>query len=258
MSKRRGAWSLGVDVAVRPVKALDRVLEDRKPALRASAVILAVYMAVSAVFYTLKPGDFPPMEGLGPLDASNGLWFWVGVQVWTPALAAVLIATTAWFAEVMRGGKLQFRLLAAVLSSAIPWLLFVVYARTAAPKWVFGLVWLGLAALTVPGFRRLPKEAWMPLSALLLAVNSLALAMTPLFAATVVARFAAGYNALEIVLLIWTLGVCTYGVARILAMPVPRAFVAVFLGLLMQITFVMWMHLVGVIPNSVLKALMAV
>lgn len=252
-------WKLGLDMAVAPRRAAEGVLKAPGSRLRGAAGILLLYMAVSAVFYRLKPEGFPaPPEGWTPPDVPRGLWFWVRVQLWTPLLTAVLLATTAWFSQLLRGERLPRRMLAAVLSGAIPVLLLVVYANHLIPAWAFGGAWLGLAALMVPGYRRLPPGRWLPLASVLMAVNALALAATPLFTAAVLARADTFYHALEFGLLFWTLGAATVAVGTVLDLPAARAFAAVFLGLLSQILFVFSMSTLGLLPNDVLKALMAV
>ena len=255
----RGAWALAGDFAANPRRAMDRVAAAPRAALAGSLKILLAYMAVSAVFYWLKPESFPPPpKGAALPDAPRGLLFWAKVQLWTPPLDAVLVATTAWFAQLLGGGRLPRRLLAAVLCGAAPVLLLIVYAQSRIPGWAFAGGWLLFAALSAPGFRRVPAETWAPLAAVLLGVNALALALVPLFTAAVLARWAVGYHALEMGLLLWTLGVSTYGAGRLLGLPTARAFCAVFLGLLAQIIFVFSMHTMGLLPNDVLKALMAV
>lgn len=252
-------WKLGWDMAFAPRRAVDRVLKTPGSLLTPAAGVLLLYMAVSAVFYRLKPEGFPPPpEGWTPPAVPRGIWFWVRVQLWTPLLTAVLLATTAWFSQLLRGERLPRRMLAAVLSGAIPVLLLVVYANHLIPGWAFGGAWAGLAALMAPGYRRLPPGRWLPLAAVLMSANALALAATPLFAAAVLARSDVLYHALEFGLLFWTLGVMTVTVGRVLDLPAARAFAAVFLGLLSQILFVFSMSTLGALPNDVLKALMAV
>ena len=260
MSKRRkGALSLAADFVAAPRRAMDRVAAEPRAALVDALKILLAYMAVSAVFYALKPESFPPpAEGAAPPDDPRGILFWTKVQLWTPALDAVLVATTAWFAQLLKGDRLPRRLLAAVLCGAAPVLLLIVYAQSRIPGWAFACGWLLFAALAAPGFRRVPAQTWAPLAAVLLGVNALSLTLVPLFTAAVLARWAVGYHALEMGLLLWTLGISTYGAGRLLGLPAARAFCAVFLGLLAQIVFVFSMHTLGLLPNDVLKALMAV
>lgn len=250
---------LGWDMAFSPRRAVDAILKDRNAKLAQAAGVLLLYMAVSAVFYRLKPEGFPtPPEGWTPPDVPRGLWFWVRVQLWTPMLTAVLLATTAWFSQLLRGEHLPRRMLGAVLSGAIPVLLLVVYANNRIPAWAFGGAWLGLIALMVPGYRRLPAGRWLPLAAVIMSVNALAVAMTPFFTLSVFMRSEMLYHILEFALLFWTLGVATVAVGKVLDLPAARAFAAVFLGLLSQILFVFSMRTLGLLPNDVLKALMAV
>ena len=91
-----------------------------------------------------------------------------------------------------------------------------------------------------------------------MATNAIGLALAPFFVAMTLLGLAIGYHALELVLVFWTLGLASYGVGRIMAMAVPRAFCAVFLALVFQLLFVFGLHLLGLIPKDVLKALMTV
>lgn len=252
-------WELGRDMAFAPRRAVAGILKAKGSRNREAAGVLLVYMAVSALFYRWKPEGFPtPPEGWTPPEVPRGLWFWVRVQLWTPLLTAVLLATTAWFSQLLRGEHLPRRMLAAVLSGAIPVLLLVVYANHLIPGWAFGGAWLGLAALMAPGYRRLTPGRWAPLASVMMAVNGLALAATPLFVVAVLAGAETFYHVLEFGLLFWTLGVATVAVGEVLDLPAARAFAAVFLGLLAQILFVFSMSTLGLLPNDVLKALMAV
>lgn len=253
------SFRLAWQTASSPRKAVERILKTRGSLLAEAAGVLLLYMAVSAVFYRLKPEGFPtPPEGWTPPDAPRGLWFWVRVQLWTPLLTGVLLATTAWFAQLLRGDRLPRRMLAAVLSGAIPVLLLVVYANHLIGAWAFAGAWLGLIALMLPGYRRMPPGRWPALAAVLMSVNALALACTPFFSVAVLVRSETLYHILEFVLLFWTLGVATVTVGAVLELPAARAFAAVFLGLLSQILFVFSMSTLGLLPNDVLKALMAV
>lgn len=259
MSIASDSLALGWDVALRPSRAVDRILAAPESALRPATGILALYMLVSAVFYWLKPDSFPPPpEAYIAPENPRSLFFWVRVQLWTPPLAAVLIATTGWFSGVLKGGKLPFRLTAAVLSAAIPVLLLVLHAGGRVGTPLFTGVWLLLLGLMVPGWRAIERRSWLALAGVLLAANAPALALVPVFAGAVVLRTAMIYHALEMLLLFWTLGVCAYGVGRTLGIPTARAFAAVFLGFIAQIFFVFSMHNAGLLPKDVLKALMAV
>lgn len=250
---------LGWQTVRAPRRAVERVLKADGALFGPALGVLLLYMAVSVVFYRLKPEGFPtPPEGWTPPAAPRGLLFWARVQMWTPLLAAVLILTTAWFSQLLKGDRLPRRMLAAVLSGAVPVLLLVVYANHLIGGWAFGAAWAGLAALMVPGYRRFPKARWAPFAALLLAGNALAVAMTPLFTLAVLAGSETFYHLLEFGLLFWTLGVLTVFVSAAVEIPAARAFAAVFLGMLSQILFVFSMSTLGVLPNDVLKALMAV
>ncbi|MBI3298519.1 MAG: hypothetical protein HYZ75_10170 [Elusimicrobia bacterium] len=253
------ALRLAWDFAFRPRRGVGRVLDAPRKAPRLAGLILLAYMAASAVFYRLKPEGFPmPMEGFVPLETPHSLFFWLKVQLWTPALAAVLVAATAWFSGLLKDGKLPLRLAAAVLSAAAPVILLVLHANGKVGTPLFAGLWVVLLAAMVPGWRALDARTWSALGAILLAANAPALALLPAFSAAVLLRSEPLYHVLEMTLLFWTLGVCAFGVGRAREMPTARAFAAVFLGFIAQIFFVFSMHNAGLLPKDVLKALMAV
>lgn len=242
----------------RPSEALDFVERDPRAALRAAAGVYAVYMITAALFYALKPDGFPPpVPGAPPDLAERGLAFWAGVQLWSPALLAVWIAAAGWFGRLLGAGKLAVRLPAAAAAGAIPLLLIALYHNSAMPRWAFALCWIALAALMVPGFRRVSRTEWTSLTASLAGLHACAVVLLVPFTLTVLARSAAAYHAVEMAMLFWVLGLATYAVRRALGVPTARAFVAVFLSLLAQILFVFSMYSLGVLPKEVLKALMA-
>ena len=253
------AFELCRGAVLSPRRTFDKTAADPARAVTPALGVLALYMAVSAVFYWLKPDSFPPPpEGALAPAVPRSLLFWVRVQLWTPALAAVLVATTGWFAVVLDGGKLPLRLATAVLASAVPALLLVVHSNGLIPKAAFIAALALLPALAFPAWRRIGRERWQCVTAVLLSANAPAIALVPVFTVTVLLRSAVLYQGLEMVLLFWTLGLCSYGVGRSLKLPTARAFAAVFLGFIAQIFFVFSMHNAGLLPNDVLKALMAV
>jgi len=254
----RSAAQFGFDFIRRPSRAMDFVERDPRAALGAAAGVYALYLVTAALFYTLKPDGFPPPVPGAPAEiAERGLWFWAGVQLWSPVLLAVWIAASGWFGRLLGGGRLALRLPAAVFTAAIPLLLFVVYNNSAMPRWGFGLSWLALGALMIPGFRRVSREDWLRLSASLAGLHACAIVLLLPFSLAVAARSPLAYNTVEMAMLLWVLALASYAVRRVLGVPTARAFAAVFLSLLAQILFVFSMHSLGLLPKEVLKALMA-
>ena len=250
--------SFFLDILLRPSKAAARLDEDDS-AIQDSLRIFLAYMASAVLFYTLKPAGFPPAGPDAPLPApgQEGLLFWVGVQAWSPVLTALWVFLTGSFARLLTGGRLPMRLFAAGGAALLPLLWVLFYTNTRMPRWTLGAGLLALCAAAVPAARAVPGPSWRALASWLMAVNAAALALLPLFACAVLARSALLYQALEIALLFWTLGLATYGTGRIARIPAARAFCAVFLGLLCQVVLVYAFYLLGLLPKGVLKALMA-
>ncbi|PCI37318.1 MAG: hypothetical protein COB53_06850 [Elusimicrobia bacterium] len=249
--------NFGIDFLYQPSRALDLVNKDPRAALRASAGVYALFLVTAALFYTLKPDGFPPIPGAELNIPEHGLLFWIKVQAWSPILLAVWIAAAGWFGRLLGSGKLAIRLPAAVAAAIIPLLLIVVYNSAQMHRAIFGLCWVGLIAVMVPGFRRVSQEDWLRLTACLAGLHAAAIVLLIPFTIAVVARSPRAYHAVEFVMLFWVLGLATFSVRRILNIATARAFSAVFLSLITQILFVFSMHLLGVLPKEVLKALMA-
>ncbi len=255
---RTGALGLALDLLLRPSRALDRLL-SKDGALGDSAKIYAVYLAATILFYTLKPGDFPPLPAGAPaMRFEGGLGFWITVHAWNPVFTAVGIAMIGWFAWLLRGGRLALRLPLAVLCGFLPLFLILGYSNTGMPKWGFALTWVLLILAGVPGFRAQPAAVWKPLCSLFLAVNAISLALLPLFSGAAFLKSPIAYHIVEIAALFWTLGLAAYGVSRLAGISAARAFCAIFLSTLCQVFFIFSLHLLGLIPKDALKALMTV
>ncbi|MEK9144722.1 MAG: hypothetical protein AAB339_03830 [Elusimicrobiota bacterium] len=241
-----------------PSKAAAR-LEEGDAALQDSLRIFLAYMASAVLFYTLKPAGFPPAGPDAPLPApgQEGLVFWVKVQAWSPLLTALWVLLTGSFARLLTGGRLPMRLFAAGGAALLPLLWVLFYTNTPMPRWTLGAGLLALCAAAVPAVRAVPGPSWRAYASWLMAVNSAAIALLPLFACAVLSDSPLLYQSLEVALLFWTLGLATYGTSRIARIPAARAFCAVFLGLLCQVVFVYAFYLLGLLPKGVLKALMA-
>ncbi len=250
-------FKFGIDFLRNPSRALDFIEKEPQGALRASAGVYGLYLASAVLFYTLKPDNFPPITGVEPALTEHGLLFWVKVQAWSPVLLAVWIIAAAWFGKLLGAGKLAIRLPAALAAAVIPLLLITIYNNSQLSAGMFGVCWIGLVAVMIPGFRRVTRDEWLRLSASLAGLHIAAIALLIPFTIAVMAQSPRAYHAVEFAMLFWILGLATYSVRRVLGVPTARAFCAVFLSLIAQILFVFSMHLIGVLPKEVLKALMA-
>ncbi len=255
---RAGALGLALDLLLRPPRALERLL-SKDGALGDSVKIYAAYLAATILFYTLKPGDFPPLPAGAPaMRFEGGLGFWITVHAWNPVFTAVGIAMVGWFAWLLRGGRLALRLPLAVLCGFLPLFLILGYSNTGMPKWGFALTWILLILAAVPGFRAQPRDVWKVLIGIFLAVNTVSLVILPFFAGAVWLRSPIAYHVAEITALFWALGLAAYGVSRAAGISAARAFCAIFLSTLCQVFFIFSLHLLGLIPKDALKALMTV
>lgn len=252
----KNASALAADLLLRPSKALDR-MTGTSAALGESALIYAAYLAASAVFYTLKPPDFPPVaEGAPVVRLEGGLLFWLKVLAWNPFFTVVGIALTAWYARLLYPGRLAFRLVLSCAATALPLIALLAYTNNSLSKPLFALAWLALLLFAAPGFLRVERVLWPVLFSIFLSINAVALALLPLFCAAIFLRVPLLYHGIEIAMMFWMLGLAAYGVHRAAGLPTARAFCAIFLSALVQVFFVFSLHMLGLIPKDALKALM--
>lgn len=252
------AYALGVDIIVRPFRALDTLLRKGAALGEASGIYLA-YLATAVLFYAYKPPGFPPLPPDAPyMHFEGGLGFWLKVHAWNPVFTAIGIAWIGWFSIILKGGKLAQRLLVAVLAAAVPFTVLIVYTNGGMTKPLFGAALVALVAAAVPVFRKGDPKMWRPLVSLFLSVNAISLAVLPLFLVAIALRSGLAYHILEVGMMFWMLGLAAYGVSRITGLSTARAFCAIFLSTISQIFFIFSLHLLGVIPKDALKALMTV
>ncbi|MBI3549920.1 MAG: hypothetical protein HY078_12860 [Elusimicrobia bacterium] len=256
----REALRLAVDLVIAPRRAAERLRKDG--ALSSALIVYGVFVAASVAYYTLKPEDFPPVEpsampmlGVG----RHGLLFWIKVEAWQPLLTAVWLVFLAWYCEFLKAGKSMARrlLLGAVLCAvpALPWLLY--YSGEFVSKPVMALLWVGIFGAMTPWLRA-RRESWTPLLVVLLATNVVNLALLPLFASSILISSARAYFGLEIVMLLWTIGLSSFLIGKVEGLSTPRACAAIFLSAVCQLNCIFTLRLLDIVPKDVLKALMAV
>ncbi|MBI4385893.1 MAG: hypothetical protein HY551_00775 [Elusimicrobia bacterium] len=251
------------DLLLNPSEAVARIARSPE-ALRASAILYIAFLCASAIFYALKPENFPPPQGdieliRGP-EESRGLWFWIKVQSWNPFLSLVWTVLLGWFSSFLKFSPLgkPLSLLTAGVMGMLPLIPILLYVNHLIPRSIFLAVWLVFLGAMIPALRKRGASSWRPLLCLVLSVNVVNLALLAPFVLSVALRTAWMYHGLEFVLLFWTLGLGTYALSRLEELSTPRAFCAIFLSMLCQFWLVFSLYFLGLVPKDILKAMMSV
>ncbi|MBI4423567.1 MAG: hypothetical protein HY554_07570 [Elusimicrobia bacterium] len=244
-----------------PGRAAETLSTDRD-AIGAALVLYLVYLAVSVAFYSWKPVEFPAPGGapglLGGEPLPQSPVFWAKVQAWNPLLTAIWLVFLAWFASFLQGGRLALRLLGGASLGVMPIVPILLYTGNQAPRWSVLASWVVVFGVMAPGLRRRRGDSWRRLAGLVLSIVIVNVALSPAFALAVLAGSEAAYQGLEIVMLFWTLGLGAYLLGRMESIATARAFAALFFSMLCQLLLVASLHLAGIVPKDILKALMSV
>jgi hypothetical protein len=223
--------------------------------LAPSIWVYGAFLFASAAFYAWKPFDFPDRNAAYPKEF-QGLSFQLKVMSWQPLLELAWIFFLGALLEWFREGKLFLKLLGGVVATALPFILLVVYQQGGMGKAAYGLLffaWLGALAY---GARRAPAADWKPLTAFMLAINAVGLVMLAPMALSVGLDSEQLFKGAQIVGGLWILGAGTLGLRALTGMRLPRCFMAVLLSMFMQIAFAFSLHMLGLVPKDILKALL--
>ena len=223
--------------------------------LAAAAWMYGAFLAATALFYAWKPFDFPDRNAAFPREL-QGLGFWLKVMLWQPPLElgwiAFLMALVEWF----RTGKMFIRLLGAVVATAVPFILVVLYRQS-------GLNWGAYLALTFAwlgalGWQasRAPKQEWLPVTSLMLALNVIGLLLLVPMVLSVKLDADQVFKGAQIAGGLWVLGAGTLALRALTGLRLPRCFMSVLLSMFMQIAFAFTLHMLGLVPKDILKALL--
>lgn len=247
------AFALGRAALFSPSRAAELAAQPAAP--RPAAFIYAACLVATAVFFALKPFDFPDRNAAFPREA-QGLLFWLKVMLWQPPLEAALIVFVVALVEWLREGKLFFKMLGGLLFTALPFVLLLAYKYG-------GLSWGGYAALAagwlgLVGWRArlVPAQSWRPAAALMLALNAVPLlSVAPMALATGLGSEGL-FKGAQIVAGLWMLGAAALGLRALTGARLPRCFMAVLFSMFMQIAFAFTLHMLGLVPKDILKALL--
>ncbi|MBI5200072.1 MAG: hypothetical protein HY925_00670 [Elusimicrobia bacterium] len=254
-------WKLARWVVFSPAKAAE-ALQTWPDAVPAALTIYFAYLAMSVVFYSWKPVDFPAVSD-APLPFAKTPMpqspvFWARVQAWNPLLTGILVWFLGWFTSVLKGGKLAGRIFLAALVWVFPVFAILLWSGKALPSWAVIAVWGVVLIPTAVMARGRGAESWRTLAAFGLSIMAINVAMCPLFSIAVATRAESLYTGLELVMLLWTLAAGSAIVSRLEELPTARAFVAIFFAMIAQIAAVISLFIAGVVSKEILKALMSV
>lgn len=218
--------------------------------------LYAAFVVASMLFYWLKPFDFPDVNAAFPRE-DQGLWFWFKVMLWQPPLELAWILFLIGLSQWLREGTLAVKLATSVLWTALPFIFIVAYAQLhGIPKTAFAVGELVSFALFIPALMRFPAVERMPVVSFMLGLNVLGLIMIVPMIVAVGAGSSQLFDGSQIAAGLWMVGAGTLGLRTLTGMRLPRAFMAVLLSMFFQISFAFALHFLGLVPASVLKALL--
>lgn len=237
----------------KPTRAAEEA--QRPGSLMPALWLYLAYLIANAAFYAWKPFDFPDKTAAFPRETQN-LWFWLKVMLWQPPLELLWIALLLALVEWFRAGKMFFRLLGAVLATAVPFVLLVLYKWASINKPVFALLSLAWAAILGFWAARVPEKDWRPVTALMLALNAIGLLMLAPMVLAAVIDAPQLFQAAQIGGGLWVLLCGTLALRALTGLRLPRCFMAVLLSMFMQIGVAFTLHMLGLVPPNILKALL--
>lgn len=224
--------------------------------LRPAILLYAAFLLGYTLFFWVKPLDFPD-TGAVVSDQSLGLVFWIKVMLWQPPLEAAWIIFLMGFVAWFQKGGLPVRLVAGAAWTALPFILMAAYLqKNGIPKWAFAAGALGSFALFYPVLRKTPAAAWRPVVAFMLSINVIGLVLLLPMSAAVLIRHTGFFDCSQIAGGLWILGVGTLGLRELTGLRLPRAFMALLFSMFFQVALAFSLHLLGIVPKEILKALL--
>jgi hypothetical protein len=238
-----------------PSSAAEASRDERNAS--AALKIYAAFTFLYLLFFWLKPFDFPDQNAVLPPE-SQGLAFWLRVMLWQPPLEAAwivfLIGMMRWFRE----GSLPVKLAAAAAWTASPFVLMALHAAGSLPKTALAagaIAWMGLYYPLLRGSRR---QEWLPCASFMLGLNAIGVVLLIPMTLMVLMKASSAFMTTQAIGGLWMLAAATLGLRELSGQRLPRAFMAVLLSMFFQIAFALTLHLLGIIPKDILKALLYV
>lgn len=216
--------------------------------------IYLIFMAASLIFFQLKPADFPDAN-IPIVQVTRDFSFWLGMILWQPVLEAAwivfILGLLRWFAA----GSWSVRLMTAVAWTALPFILMILrnLNNISLPGYVALLLLWSLPLFGL--IRAAPKAEWRTLAGFMMGINAIGLAILPPMALAVGLKAPGLFTFTQAAGGLWILGAGMLGLRELSGLRLPRAFMAVLLSMFLQIAFAFTLHLLGLIPKDMLKAL---
>ncbi|MBI4375920.1 MAG: hypothetical protein HY549_05660 [Elusimicrobia bacterium] len=227
----------------------------RPESFRASLMIYAAFVVCYALFFWLKPWDFPEVNAPWP-QQELGLLFWLKVLLWQPALEgawiALLLGLISWFGA----GSMAFRLLTAVAWAAGPIMLMAYHHSGALSRPAFAAGSVLAFGAFIPLWRKVETRDWISVTAFMLGLNVIGLAGLIPMALAIWLRHELLFKIAQFVSAFWMLGAGAAGLKALSGLRLPRVFMAIMLSVVFQVTLAFSLYLVGLVPKDVLKALL--
>lgn len=246
-------WTLGALMVRSPSAGAEkaRPREAFAPAVKVYAAFVLLY----ALFFWLKPFDFPD-PNVGVPRETQGLLFWLKAMAFQPLLEVAWVVFLYGMARWFSAGGLTMRMAVAVFAAAAPFILIVLYYQNEIPKAAFAAgaaAWIGFSLWYARG------ESWEPLRELLafmLALNAIGIALLVPMVLFTAARSQQLFMLTQGLGGFWLLGAGALGLRQLTGLRMSRAFMAMLLSMFLQIAFAFTLHLLGVVPKEILKAIL--
>lgn len=259
----RKTFDFALSLLFSPSKAVRR-LQSEDGALLESVNIYLLFSVASVAFYAWKPASFPPADPDSPLfgltPQSQSILFWTKVQLWEPVFSGIWIVFLAAFSGFFRASfaSLPLQIALGGLMGLVPAIPMILYRKGVIPALVLVLFWALLIGTFYPYLRRRVGRQWKSLASLALAINVVDAALLAPACISVILELPAAYNALHYILLVWTLGLGSYLLAKLEGLSTARAFTVLVLSFMWQLLFVLSLYALGLFHMDMLSGMMSV
>lgn len=227
---------------------------DKEENFLPSLWIYIAFLAGTLFFFRFKPFDFPEKNAPFPREIQD-FFFWLKVTFWQPPLEAgwiiFLMGLTQWFKQ----GSWPTRFILGVAWAALPFISIVAYTQSAMPRIIFAAGFFVWAGLFYPAVRSVSRKEWLGLASFMLGLNAIGIVLLIPMSLAVLIDQPAFFTFSQAAGGLWILGVGTLGLRALTGLRLPRAFMAVLLSMFFQIALAFYLHLSGIVPKEILKAL---